>query len=113
MASKRLRELLYKTRGIYKYYIESFVIELVDPKGSEIVRVENTKRERCLTSETVQSTSLPLEGVDYIHSGDSLPLRVLGICNGITNYILKENLENSSGLLIDKSRDTFDSSTAG
>jgi len=45
MASKRLRELLYKTRGIYKYYIESFVIELVDPKGSEIVRVENTKRE--------------------------------------------------------------------
>ena len=110
MASKRLRELLYKTRGIYKYYIESFVIELVDPKGSEIVRVENTKRERCLTSETVQSTSLPLEGVDYIHSGDSLPLGMLGVCDGITDDVLQEHLEDTTGLLVDEAGDPLDSS---
>ena len=71
-----------------------------------------TQRERCLTSETVQSTSLPLEGVDYIHSGDSLPLGMLGVCDGITDDVLQEHLEDTTGLLVDEAGDTLDTSTA-
>ena len=64
-----------------------------------------------LTSESVQGTSLPLESIDNIHGGDGLPLGVFGVGDGIPDDVLKENLEDSTGLLIDESRDTLDSST--
>ena len=64
-----------------------------------------------LTSESVQSTSLPLEGIDDIHSSDSLPLGVFSVGDSISDDILKENLQNSTSLLIDESRDTLDSTT--
>jgi len=65
-----------------------------------------------LTSESIQGASLPLEGIDNIHSGDGLPLGVFGVGDGIPDDVLKEDLEDSTGLLIDESRDTLDSSTA-
>ena len=65
-----------------------------------------------LTSESVEGASLPLESIDNIHGGDSLPLGMFGVGDGIPDDVLKENLEDSTGLLIDKSRDTLDSSTA-
>ena len=55
---------------------------------------------------------MPLEGIDHIHGGDSLPLGVFGVGDGIPDDVLKENLEDSTGLLIDETRDTLDSSTA-
>ena len=64
-----------------------------------------------LTSESVQGTSLPLEGVDNVHGGDGLPLGVLGVGDGIPDDVLKEDLEDSTGLLVDESGDTLDSST--
>ena len=64
-----------------------------------------------LTSESVEGTSLPLEGIDHIHGGDGLPLGVLGVGDGIPDDVLKEDLEDSTGLLVDESRDTLDSST--
>ena len=64
-----------------------------------------------LTSESIEGTSLPLEGIDHIHGGDGLPLGVLGVGDGIPDDILKEDLEDTTGLLIDESRDTLDSST--
>ena len=68
---------------------------------------------RNLTSETVQGTSLPLEGVDYVHSGDGLPLGVLGVGNGIADNVLQEYLEDTSGLLVDKAGNTLDTTSAG
>ena len=65
-----------------------------------------------LSTESVEGTSLPLEGIDDIHSGDSLPLGVFGIGDGITDDVLKEDLEDTTGLLVDESRDTLDSSTS-
>ena len=65
-----------------------------------------------LTSESVQGASLPLESIDNIHGGDGLPLGVFGVGDGIPDDVLKEDLEDSTGLLIDESRDTLDSSTA-
>ena len=66
----------------------------------------------CLSTEAVQGTSLPLEGVDHIHGGDGLPLGMLSVGDGIPDDVLKEDLEDSTGLLIDEARDTLDSSTA-
>ena len=67
----------------------------------------------CLTSESVESTALTFEGIDYIHGGDSLPLGVLGVGDGITDDILKEHLQDTTGLLVDQARDTLDSTTTG
>jgi len=38
---------------------------------------------------------------------------MLGVGNGVTNDILKEDLQDTTSLLVDESRDTFDTSTAG
>ncbi len=65
-----------------------------------------------LTSESVQGAALPLEGIDNIHGGDSLPLGVLGVGDGIPDHILQEDLQDTPGLLVDEARDTLDSTTA-
>ena len=67
----------------------------------------------CLTSESVQGSALSLQGIDDIHGGDSLPLGMLGVGNGITDDILKENLQHTTGLFIDEARDTFYTTSAG
>ena len=51
----------------------------------------------------MEGSSLSLESIHHIHSY-SLPLDVLG------DDVLQEHLEHSTGLLVDKSGDTFDSS---
>ncbi len=53
-----------------------------------------------LTTEFVEGSALPLQSIDDIHSSDSLPLGVLSVGDSITDDILKENLEDTSGLLI-------------
>ena len=65
-----------------------------------------------LTAESVQGTSLALEGVDNVHGGDGLPLGVLGVGHGITDDVLKENLQNTTGLLVDEAGDALDTATA-
>ena len=69
------------------------------------------KGDGCLTAESVEGTSLSLESIDNVHGGDSLPLGVLGVGDCIPDDILKEDLEDSTGLLVDESRDTLDSTT--
>ena len=66
---------------------------------------------RSLTSESVEGTSLPLEGIDNVHGGDSLPLGVLGVGDSVPDDVLKEDLEDTTGLLVDEARDTLESST--
>ena len=66
-----------------------------------------------LTAEPVEGASLPLEGVDNVHGGHSLPLGVLGVGDGVADHVLKEGLEDATGLLVDEAGDTLDSSTAG
>jgi hypothetical protein len=66
----------------------------------------------CLSAESVQGTTLPLQSVDNVHGSDGLPFGVLGVSDGIPDDVLKEDLEDSTGLLVDEARDTLDSSTA-
>ena len=71
------------------------------------------RQEKSLTSESVEGTSLPLEGIDHIHGGDGLPLGVLGVGDGVPDDVLKENFEDSTGLLVDQAGDTLDTSSPG
>ena len=63
-----------------------------------------------LTSESVQGASLPLEGVDNVHGGHSLPLGVLGVGDGIPDHVLEEHLQNATSLLVDQAGDTLHAS---
>jgi hypothetical protein len=65
----------------------------------------------CLTTETVEGTSLALESIDNVEGCDSLALGVLGVCDGITDDTLKEGLKDTTGLLVNHSRDTLDTTT--
>ena len=55
-----------------------------------------------LTSESVEGTSLTFQGIDDIHGGDSLPLGMLGVGDGITDVILQEDLQDTPSLLVDE-----------
>ena len=53
-----------------------------------------------LATKAVQGAALPLESVDHVHGGDSLPLGVLSVGDGISDDVLQENPENSTSLLM-------------
>ena len=65
-----------------------------------------------LTAESVQGTSLTLQSVDHIHGGHGLPLGVLGVGDGITDDVLEEHLQDTTGLLVDETGDTLHTTTA-
>ena len=66
-----------------------------------------------LSAETVEGLSLTLEGVDDIHSGDSLTAGMLGVGDRVTDDVLKEDLEDTTGLFVDETGDTLDTTTTG
>ena len=55
---------------------------------------------------------MSLQSVDDVHGGDGLSLGVLGVGDSITDDVLKENLEYTSGLFVDESRNTLDTTSA-
>ena len=54
-----------------------------------------------LSTETVQSAALSLEGVDNIKGGDSLSLGVLGVGDCVSDDTLEEGLQDTASLLVD------------
>ena len=66
----------------------------------------------CLSTEAVQGASLALEGVDDVESGDGLAASVLSVGHSIADDVLKEDLEDTAGLLVDEATDTLDATTA-
>ena len=50
---------------------------------------------------------MSLEGVDDVHGGDGLSSGVLGVGDGVTHNVLKEDLEHTSGFLVDETRDSL------
>jgi len=66
-----------------------------------------------LTAETVQGSALSLQRIDDVHGGDSLSLGVFSVCDSISDHVLKEDLEDTSGLLIDQTADTLDTASSG
>ena len=80
-------------------------------KGTVCLFVKKTMS--FLTAESVEGTALTLQSVDDIHGGDGLSLGVLGVGDSITDDVLKEDLQDTTGLLVDESGDTLDTTTAG
>ena len=70
------------------------------------------ERYLCLTSESVQGTSLAFQGIDNVHGSDSLPLGMLSVCHSISDHILQEDLEDTSSFFIDETWDTLYSASA-
>ena len=64
-------------------------------------------------AEAVESSSLSLEGVDDVESGDGLSLGVLGVGDGVPDHIFEENFKNTSGLFVDKTGDALNATSAG
>ena len=66
-----------------------------------------------LSSKSVEGAPLPLEGVHNVHGGDSLPLGVFGVGYSIPDDVLQEDLQHSTGFLIDEPGDPLDASSPG
>jgi len=90
----------------------SYLIFLVVLKRTDWVWLAVEVQTESLASESVQGAALPLEGIDHIHGGDSLPLGVLSVGDSIPDDVLQEDLEDSPGLLVDEARDTLDTASA-
>ena len=70
------------------------------------------KRWKRLTSESVQGAALTLQSIDDVHGSDGLPLSVLGVGDGVTDDVLEEHLQHTSGLLVDKTGDSLHTTSA-
>ena len=57
--------------------------------------------------ESVQGSSLPLEGVHYVHRSHSFAACVLGVRHRISNDSLKKDLEHTAGLLVNHPAQAF------
>ena len=58
------------------------------------IKIMITSTEDChLTTEPIESPSLPLQCVHNVHSSDGLALGMLGVGHGVPDNILKENLQ--------------------
>lgn len=85
---------------------------LISEKGLRI-KLHNTLVSVCSAAETVEGSSLSLESVDDVESGDGLSLGVFGVDNGVTDNVLEEGAEDSAGLLVDVRGDSLDTTSAG
>ncbi|CAG7822362.1 unnamed protein product [Allacma fusca] len=56
-------------------------------------------------------TFFNMQGIDHVHGCHCLPLGVFSVSDRISDHVLKEHLQNSSGLFVDQARDTLHSST--
>ena len=66
----------------------------------------------CLSAEAVESAALSLERVHDVKRGDGLAASVLGVGHGVTDDVLEEDLEDTSGLLVDQAGDALDTASA-
>ena len=56
---------------------------------------------------------MPLEGINNIHGGHSLPSGVFSVSHGVTNDVFQEDLENASGFFINEPTDSLHSASPG
>ena len=72
-----------------------------------------SKQRGSLTSESIESLSLTLQGVDDVHGSDGLTTGMLSVGDRVPDDVLKEDLEDTTRLFVDETRDTLDTTTTG
>ncbi|KAF4355654.1 hypothetical protein F8388_013071 [Cannabis sativa] len=95
---------------------ETFLIaSQTSPKTtfSSINQIKALTDSHSSTSESVQSTALSLQSIDDVHGGNSLPASVLSVSDGVTDNVLKKDLEYTASLLVDETADTLNAATSG
>ena len=70
------------------------------------------RESRRSATESVEGSSLSLEGVDDIKGSDGLSAGVFGVGDRVSDDVLKERSEDSSGLLVDVRADSLDTTSA-
>lgn len=70
-----------------------------------------TRETRDSTAKAVQCTTLSLQRIHDIHGRDSLALGVLRVRDRISDNVLEEHLQDTTGFLIDETRDPLDTTT--
>ena len=88
-----------------------FFLQINRTSPIEAVYKQNEFKGHSLTAEAVQCPALSLQGIHNIHCGNGLPLGVFCVGNGISDYVLQEDLEHTAGLFIDHAADTLDTTT--
>merc|ERR1719498_1405876 len=73
---------------------------------------EGHNESRRSVTETVEGSALSLEGVDNVHSGDSSSSGVLSVGDSVSDDLLKEGSEDSSGVVIDERGDSLDTTSS-
>merc|ERR1711977_168202 len=85
-------------------------------------RYNNTKKKhagqsklvvRSLGTETVERAALALESVDDVERRDRLALGVLRVRDRVADHAFKEELEYTTSLVVDQTRDTLNTTTTG
>jgi hypothetical protein len=64
-----------------------------------------------LSTKSVKGLSLTFEGVDNIHCRYCLSAGVLSVGDRITDDVLEEDLEDTTGFFVDQSRNTLDTTS--
>ena len=54
---------------------------------------------------------MTLEGIDDVHAGDGLTASVLSVSDRVTDDVLQEDLEHTTGLFVDETGDTLHTTT--
>ena len=80
--------------------------------GSALCARQQTNVARRLSAESVEGLALALERVDDVHGRDGLAASVLSVRDRVADDVLKEDLEDTAGLLVDEARDALDSTPA-
>ena len=68
---------------------------------------------RGLIAESVQGSSLSLEGVHHIHGSHRLSLGVLRVRDGVTHHSVQERLQHRTRLIVDQTADTLHAASSG
>jgi len=66
-----------------------------------------------LAPEAVQGASLSLQSVHDVHRCDGFPLGVLAVGHGISDDVLKEDLQDAACFLVDQPGDSLDATSSG
>ena len=56
---------------------------------------------------------MSLKSIDDVHGSDGLSSGVLSVSDRVSDDVFKENLQDTSGLFVDESGDSLDSSSSG
>jgi hypothetical protein len=66
-----------------------------------------------LSTETVESSSLSLKGIDNIHSSYCLSSSMFSVSYSITDDVFEEDLQDTTSFFVDETRDTLYTSSSG